>query len=60
MPATMPAIVSVMKNIIHKRQQYGRIWELACEATLLAVENNDEEIVPILRKYISEKKSSTK
>ncbi|CAG8507874.1 6198_t:CDS:2 [Scutellospora calospora] len=55
--ATMPTIVSVMKNTIHKRQQYGRIWRLVREATLLAVENNDDEIVPILRKYISEKKN---
>ncbi|RIB08299.1 hypothetical protein C2G38_2212012 [Gigaspora rosea] len=52
-PTTIPKTVHMVKNSIHKRNLYGRIWGLAREATLLAVEQNDNEIVPYLQAYIN-------
>ncbi|CAG8578701.1 21114_t:CDS:2 [Cetraspora pellucida] len=34
-PAIMPIIVSIMKNTIYKRQQYGQIWELASQSNAI-------------------------
>ncbi|RIB26029.1 hypothetical protein C2G38_2030572 [Gigaspora rosea] len=60
--ATMPTTTTppAVKKTIHKRNQYGRIWRLAREATLLAVEDGDDEIAQILTKYINMKKNKSK
>lgn len=47
---------SITKNTINKRNRYGRIWGLAQEATLLAVDSDDNEIIQILKSYIDRKK----
>lgn len=45
-PATIPVTASIT-GAVQKRHQYGRIWGLAREATLLAVNTSDEEIIQI-------------
>ncbi|CAB5377143.1 unnamed protein product [Rhizophagus irregularis] len=49
-------IRSERKNhAVHKRNLYGHVWELARTATLLAVEQEDDEITLILQDYIKRK-----
>ncbi|CAB4489230.1 unnamed protein product [Rhizophagus irregularis] len=49
-------IRSERKNhAVHKRNLYGRVWGLARTATLLAVEQEDDEITLILQDYIRRK-----
>ncbi|CAB5371496.1 unnamed protein product [Rhizophagus irregularis] len=43
------------KQAVHKRNLYGRVWGLARTATLLAVEQEDDEITLILQDYIRRK-----
>lgn len=55
-PATIPTTIPTLKKSIYKRNLYGRVWGLAREATLLAVEQDDNEIVTYLQGYISRKR----
>ncbi|CAB4496334.1 unnamed protein product [Rhizophagus irregularis] len=52
---TIPITVPVIKKATHKRNLYGRVWGLARTATLLAVEQEDDEITLILQDYIRRK-----
>ncbi|CAG8841229.1 26486_t:CDS:1, partial [Gigaspora margarita] len=54
-PITVPTTVPMVKKSIHKRNLYGRIWGLARQATLLAVEKDDNEIITYLQSYINKK-----
>ncbi|CAB4394588.1 unnamed protein product [Rhizophagus irregularis] len=54
-PVTIPITVPVLKKAAHKRNLYGRVWGLARTATLLAVEQEDDEITFILQDYIRRK-----
>ncbi|RIB04401.1 hypothetical protein C2G38_2048463 [Gigaspora rosea] len=54
-PATIPATVSMIKKAVYKRNLYGHVWGLARTATLLAVEQNDDEITTFLQDYIRRK-----
>jgi hypothetical protein len=54
-PVTIPTTVPVLKKAVHKRNLYGRVWGLARTATLLAVEQEDDEITLILQDYIRRK-----
>ncbi|CAB5190473.1 unnamed protein product [Rhizophagus irregularis] len=53
--ATIPTTVPILKKAVHKRNLYGRVWGLARTATLLAVEQKDNEITIILQDYIRRK-----
>ena len=55
-PITAPTTISGLKKSIYKRNLYGRVWGLAWEATLLAVEQDNNEIVTYLQGYISRKR----
>ncbi|CAB4493386.1 unnamed protein product [Rhizophagus irregularis] len=44
-----------MKKAIEKRKKYGKLWGMAREATLLALESNDNEMELILQDYINKK-----
>ena len=52
---TIPTSIPILKKAIHKRNLYGHVWRLARTATLLAVEQEDDEITTFLRDYISKK-----
>ncbi|CAB4374448.1 unnamed protein product [Rhizophagus irregularis] len=52
---TIPITVPALKKAVHKRNLYGHVWELARTATLLAVEQEDDEITLILQDYIKRK-----
>ena len=54
-PVTIPTSISILKKAIHKRNLYGHVWRLARTATLLAVEQEDDEITTFLRDYIRRK-----
>ncbi|CAG8627887.1 13833_t:CDS:2 [Cetraspora pellucida] len=54
---TKPVTASVAKKTIDKRNQYRRIWGLAREATQLAVDNDDSELIKTLTNYIDKKKN---
>ncbi|PKY18415.1 hypothetical protein RhiirB3_383297 [Rhizophagus irregularis] len=54
-PVTIPITVPVLKKAVHKRNLYGRVWGLARTVTLLAVEQEDDEITLILLDYIRRK-----
>ena len=54
-PSIVPAMTPVVKKALQKRNKYGKIWGLAREATLLAVDDDDSEIVDILQSYIQRK-----
>jgi hypothetical protein len=54
-PVTIPTSIPILKKAIHKRNLYGHVWGLARTATLLAVEQEDDEITTFLRDYISRK-----
>lgn len=54
-PVTIPTTVPVLKKAVHKRNLYGRVWGLARTATLLAVEQEDNEITIFLQDYIRRK-----
>ncbi|CAG8631710.1 7290_t:CDS:2, partial [Gigaspora margarita] len=54
-PAMIPTTIPTLKKSIYKRNLYSRVWGLAREATLLAVEQNDNKIVTFLQGYISRK-----
>ena len=56
-PSIVPAMTPVVKKALQKRNKYGKIWGLARETTLLAVDDNDSEIVDILQSYIQRKKN---
>ncbi|CAB4487905.1 unnamed protein product [Rhizophagus irregularis] len=53
---TIPKTVPIMKKAIEKRKKYGKLWGMAREATLLALESNDNEMELILQDYINKKK----
>ncbi|CAB5392640.1 unnamed protein product [Rhizophagus irregularis] len=53
--ATISTTVPILKKAVHKRNLYGRVWELARTATLLAVEQKDNEITIIFQNYIRRK-----
>ncbi|RIB12488.1 hypothetical protein C2G38_2041785 [Gigaspora rosea] len=53
--ATIPATVHTIKKAVYKRNLYGRVWGLARTATLLAVEQKDDEITTFLQDYIRRK-----
>ncbi|PKC11428.1 hypothetical protein RhiirA5_497677 [Rhizophagus irregularis] len=46
---------NLQEKAVHKRNLYGRVWGLARTATLLAVEQEDDEITLILQDYIRRK-----
>jgi hypothetical protein len=52
---TIPISIPILKKAIHKRNLYGHVWGLARTATLLAVEQEDDEITTFLRDYIRRK-----
>ncbi|CAG8822407.1 18255_t:CDS:1, partial [Gigaspora rosea] len=54
-PATIPATVPTIKKAVYKRNLYGRVWGLVRTATLLAVEQDDDEITTFLQDYIRRK-----
>ncbi|CAG8484096.1 5659_t:CDS:2 [Cetraspora pellucida] len=54
-PTTIPTTNPTFKKSIYKRNLYDHVWRLAREATLLAVEQDDNEIVNYLKNYISRK-----
>jgi len=54
-PVTIPTTVPILKKAVHKRNLYGRVWGLARTATLLAVEQEDNEITIFLQDYIRRK-----
>ncbi|CAG8854931.1 25634_t:CDS:1, partial [Gigaspora margarita] len=58
-PITAPTTIPRLKKSIYKRNLYGRVWGLAREATLLAVEQEDNEIVTYLQGYISRKRNGS-
>ena len=45
---TIPTTVPMLRKAIHKRNFYGHVWGLARTATLLAVEQEDDEITTFL------------
>ena len=45
-----------MKKAVEKRTKYGKLWDISCEATLLALESDDYEMEFMLRDYINKKK----
>ena len=53
---TIPKTVPIMKKAVEKRTKYGKLWGMAREATLLALESDDNEMELILRDYINKKK----
>ncbi|RHZ89158.1 hypothetical protein Glove_18g82 [Diversispora epigaea] len=54
-PVTIPTTVPIFKKAARKRNLYDHIWGLARTATLLAVEQEDDEITTFLRDYIRKK-----
>ncbi|RIB09993.1 hypothetical protein C2G38_2043859 [Gigaspora rosea] len=54
-PATIPATVPTIKKAVYKRNLYGCVWGLARTATLLAVEQDDDEITTFFQDYIRRK-----
>ncbi|RIB14868.1 hypothetical protein C2G38_2039848 [Gigaspora rosea] len=58
-PITAPTTIPRLKKSIYKRNLYGRVWGLARKATLLAVEQEDNEIVTYLQGYISQKRNGS-
>ncbi|RIB01581.1 hypothetical protein C2G38_2295145, partial [Gigaspora rosea] len=54
---TKPVTALVAKKTVDKRNQYGRIWGLAREATHFDMDNEDSEIIQVLMKYIDKKKN---
>jgi hypothetical protein len=54
-PITIPKTVPILRKAIHKRTLYGHVWGLARTATLLAVEQDDNEITTLLQDYIKRK-----
>ena len=53
--ATIPTTASILKKAVCKRNLYGHVWGLTQTATLLAVEQDDEEITIFLWDYIRRK-----
>ncbi|RHZ72158.1 hypothetical protein Glove_245g27 [Diversispora epigaea] len=52
---TIPTTVSMLRKAVRKRNLYGHVWGLARTATLLAVEQEDNEITAFLQDYIRRK-----
>ncbi|EXX58474.1 hypothetical protein GLOIN_2v1765089 [Rhizophagus irregularis DAOM 181602=DAOM 197198] len=53
---TIPKCASILKKAIDKKTKYGRLWGMAREATLLALESNDNEMEVLLKEYINKRK----
>jgi hypothetical protein len=54
-PITIPTTIAILRKAVHKRNLYGHVWGLARTATLLAVEQEDDEITTLLQDYIRRK-----
>ncbi|RIB19544.1 hypothetical protein C2G38_2035972 [Gigaspora rosea] len=54
-PAMIPTTVPTIRKAAHKRTLYGRVWGFARTATLLAAEQEDDEITTFLQDYIKRK-----
>lgn len=54
-PLIIPTTAPMSRKAIYKRNLYGHIWGLARTATLLAVEQEDNEITTFLQDYIRRK-----
>ncbi|CAG8785914.1 15151_t:CDS:2 [Cetraspora pellucida] len=55
--STVSLMAPTMKKTLQKKNQYGKIWGLAREATLLVMNTEDSEIIKILQSYIMKKKN---
>ncbi|CAB4420879.1 unnamed protein product [Rhizophagus irregularis] len=53
---TIPKCAPILKKAIDKKTKYGRLWGMAREATLLALESNDNEMEVLLKEYINKRK----
>ncbi|CAB5381742.1 unnamed protein product [Rhizophagus irregularis] len=54
-PITIPTTIPILRKAVYKRNLYGHVWGLARTATLLAVEQEDDEIATLLQDYIRRK-----
>ncbi|CAB4425742.1 unnamed protein product [Rhizophagus irregularis] len=54
-PITIPTTIPILRKAVYKRNLYGHVWGLARTATLLAVEQEDDEITTLLQDYIRRK-----
>ncbi|CAG8732122.1 15733_t:CDS:2, partial [Funneliformis mosseae] len=56
---TILKTVLIMKKSINKRIRYGKLWGIAREATLFALDFDDHEMKYLLQDYINRKKGQS-